>query len=157
MIADMSLATNIRAWRVWQKLSIPAVAVRTGLPEESLEAIETGASDPSASVLATLASAFGIPNSWLYGNPSQMELLLDEGEQQQLLHGGKIDPVTERIFTAMQKDCDLYVLLTAILMAGDPKLRLAATASLRSLAKQVKQPGLPWESRTPGHFEPPTD
>lgn len=153
----MSLATNIRAWRLFQKISIPTLAARTGLSEETLEAIEAGASDPPASALGTLASAFGIPSSWLYGNPSQMELLLDEGDRQQLLHAGRIDPVTERIFTAMQKDCDLYVLLTAILTSGDAKLRLAATASLRSLAKQVKQSDLPWESRTPGHFEPPTD
>jgi transcriptional regulator with XRE-family HTH domain len=153
----MSLATNIRAWRLFQRLSTTDLAGQAGLSEESLEAIETGASDPSASVLAALASAFGIPNSWLYGHPSHMDLLLEDGEQQELLQAGKLDPVTDRILRAMQKDCDLYVLLTAILTSGDPKLRLAATANLRSLATQLKQPDLPWETRKPGHFEPPSD
>jgi transcriptional regulator with XRE-family HTH domain len=153
----MSLATNIRAWRLAQKLSIAELAGRTGLSEESLETIESGASDPPASILTTLAAAFGIPNSWLYGNPSQMELLLEEDEMQEILQAGKIDPVTERMLRAMQHDGDLFVLLTAILLSGDPKLKLAATASLRSLATQVKKPDLPWESRKPGHFEPPSD
>ncbi|MFO0729744.1 MAG: hypothetical protein U0361_01885 [Nitrospiraceae bacterium] len=51
----------------------------------------------------------------------------------------------------------MFVLVTALLQSGDPKLLRAAEVSLRSLVKQAKQATVPWQSRPPGHFEPPSD
>ena len=54
-------------------------------------------------------------------------------------------------------DRSLYVLLTALMQAGDPKLLRAAEMSLRSLVKQSRQATVPWQQRPSGHFEPPND
>jgi hypothetical protein len=54
-------------------------------------------------------------------------------------------------------DRSLYVLLTALMQAGDPKLLRAAEVSLRSLVKQARQATVPWQQHPPGHFEPPSD
>ena len=153
----MSLASNIQAWRLSKKQSIAAMAMKAGLAAESLEAIEAGEHDPSASTLEALASALGVPASWLYGDPKHMEHLIDPENGAEANSAGTVDPVTERVLLGSREERELYVLLTAILMSGDPKLRLALEASLRSLAKQAKQPTVPWQSRPPGHFEPPSD
>ena len=96
---------------------------------------------------------------WLFILPSELELLCkDEDEVPaplSTLTGG--DPVLERMLLAAGHDRTLYVLLTALLQSGDPKLLRAAEVSLRSLVKQSKQATVPWQSRPPGHFEPPSD
>jgi transcriptional regulator with XRE-family HTH domain len=153
----MSIASNIQAWRLSKRQPVTALAERAGLPVESLEAIEAGELDPSASMLETLASAIGVPVSWLYGNPEHLERLLDADERVESVQAGTVDPVTQRILLGSREEYELYVLLTSILLSGEPKLRLAVEASLRSLAKQAKQPAVPWQSRPPGHFEPPAD
>ncbi len=153
----MSIASNIQAWRLSKRQSLTALAERAGLPAESLEAIEAGELDPPASTLATLASALGVPVPWLYGDPGHLERLLDADEREESVQAGAVDPVTERVLLGSRAEHELYVLLTSIVMSGDPKLRLAVEASLRSLAKQAKQPTVPWQSRPPGHFEPPSD
>ncbi len=153
----MSLASNIQAWRLSKRQSVEALAERVGLTADSLEAIEAGERNPSASTLETLASALDVPVSWLYGDPKHMELLFDADGDEETTRAGKIDPVTERVLLASRQEYELYVLLTSILLSGDPKLRLAVEASLRSLAKQARQPTVPWQSRPPGHFEPPSD
>ena len=134
-----------------------ALAEKAGLSVESLEAIEAGELDPSASMLETLAFAIGVPVSWLYGDPEHLERLLDADERAESAQAGEVDPVTERVLLGSREEHELYVLLTSILMSGEPKLRLAIEASLRSLAKQAKQPTVPWQSRPSGHFEPPSD
>lgn len=153
----MSIASNIQAWRQSKRQSVTALAERAGLTVESLEAIEAGELDPSVSTLEALASALGVPVAWLYGDPGHLERLLDADEQQEAVQANAVDPVTERVLLGSREEHELYVLLTSILMSGDPKLRLAVEASLRSLAKQAKQPTVPWQSRPPGHFEPPSD
>lgn len=153
----MSLASKIQAWRLSKRQSVATVAGKAGLAVESLEAIEAGERDPSAATLEALAAALGVPVSWLYGDPQHLKLLLDADEDEEAVQRGNVDPVTERILLGSREEFELYVLLTAILMSGDPKLRLAVEASLRSLAKQAKQPTVPWQSRPPGHFEPPND
>ena len=153
----MSIASNIQAWRLSKRQPVTVLAERAGLPVESLEAIEAGELDPSASMLETLASAIGVPVSWLYGDPAHLERLLDADERAESAQAGEVDPVTERVLLGSREEHELYVLLTFILMSGEPKLRLAIEASLRSLAKQAKQPTVPWQSRPSGHFEPPSD
>jgi len=68
-----------------------------------------------------------------------------------------VDPVMERILLGAHQERELYVLLTVLLQSGEPKLVKAAEASLRSLVKQSRQASVPWQSRPPGHFEPPSD
>ncbi|MCC2641768.1 MAG: protein of unknown function, contains binding helix-turn-helix motif [Nitrospira sp.] len=149
----------IRAWRVSQKHSETALADRAGMPSSLLEAVESEQADPDYSTLKALAGALKIPLSWLFINPSELDLLCKEDDEEPLsisaLTGA--DPVLERILLAAGHDRTLYVLLTALLQSGDPKLLRAAEVSLGSLVKQSKQATVPWQSRPPGHFEPPSD
>ncbi len=150
----MSLAVNIRAWRLSRQQSVAAVASKAGIAADAVEAIESGEQDPSASMVEALASAIGVPVSWLYSDPKHIELLIEDDEERST---AGVDPVRERVLSGAREEVELYVLLTTILQSGEPKLRLAVEASLRSLAKQAKQPTVPWQSRPPGHFEPPSD
>lgn len=149
----------IRAWRSSRNCADTALATRGGIPLSVLEDIEAEKVDPPHSVLQALADGLGIPLSWLFVHPSQMDLLCKEDEDD----GGFLnsiegaDPVVERILRAADHDRTLFVLVTALLQSGDPKLLRAAEVSLRSLVKQSKQATVPWQSRPPGHFEPPSD
>jgi len=155
----MPIGSNIQAWRVARRHSLMALATKVGLPAESLEAIEMGQTDPPLSVLEAVASALGVPPSWLHGDPKHLELLTadSDGDESESPSLHSIDPVIERILIAARHEHELYVLLTRLLQAGDPKLIRAAEVSLRSLVKQAKQATVPWGSRPPGHFEPPSD
>jgi hypothetical protein len=106
-----------------------------------------------------MASALGVPPSWLHGDPKHLELLTadPDGETSDSPSLDTVDPVIERILIGAHYERELYVLLTRLLQAGDPKLIRAAEVSLRSLVKQAKQATVPWGSRPPGHFEPPSD
>ena len=154
----MAIGTHIRAWRISRKTSIEALATTAGLSALSLEAIESGELDPSVSTLESVASVLRIPPSWLYGDPKHFNLLFtNDDERDDATHPTGIDPVTERVLLASRHARNLYVLLTALLQSGDPKLIIAAEVSLRSLVKQSKQATVPWQSSPPGHFEPPSD
>lgn len=155
----MPIGLNIQAWRISRGHSITALATKAGLAADSLEAIETGQVDIPLSIMEAVASALGVPSSWLHGDPKQLELLAadPDGEESDSPSLESIDPVIERILLAAHHDRELYVLLTRLLQAGDPKLIRAAEVSLRSLVKQAKQATVPWMSRPPGHFEPPSD
>ena len=155
----MQIGSNIQAWRVSRGLSLMALATKAGLPVDSLESIETGQADPTLSAMEAVASALGVPPSWLHGDPKHLELLTadPDGETSDSPSLDTVDPVIERILTAAHYERELYVLLTRLLQAGDPKLIRAAEVSLRSLVKQAKQATVPWGSRPPGHFEPPSD
>jgi hypothetical protein len=80
-----------------------------------------------------------------------------EGEEEEVATNAGADPVIEQVLRNVDLEPEMYVLLSAIVQSGEPKLLRAAQASLRSLAKQAKQPTVPWESRPSGHFEPPSD
>ncbi|HEV8539855.1 MAG TPA: helix-turn-helix transcriptional regulator [Nitrospiraceae bacterium] len=155
----MTLGASIQAWRLSRKLGVATLAEKTGLPAASLEAIESGELDPPASALASLATALGIPVSWLYSDPRHIQLLTTDpdGEPVESPALTSPDPVTERVLHGLEQERELYVLLTALLQSGEPKLLRAAEASLRSLVKQSRQATVPWQSRPPGHFEPPSD
>ena len=149
----------VRAWRVSQKCSENALAERAGIPAVLLQNLESELTDPSASILEALAGALKIPLPWLFIHPSEFDLLCkdDDDETAVLSNLTGADPVLERILLAAGHDRTLYVLLTALLHSSDPKLLRAAEVSLRSLVKQSKQATVPWQSRPPGHFEPPSD
>ena len=154
-----NVGTFIRAWRISQKCSEQALAERAGIAASVLEALESEQADPQASTLEALAGALKIPLPWLFIHPTDLDLLCkdDDEEPAPLSTLTGADPVLERILVAAGHDRSLYVLLTALMQSGDPKLLRAAEVSLRSLAKQSKQATVPWQSRPPGHFEPPSD
>ena len=153
------IGTLVRAWRVSQKCSAQACAERAGIATSLLESLESEQADPSASTLEALAAALKIPLPWLFIHPTELELLCKDDDEEpaplSTLTGG--DPVLEKVLLAAGHDRTLYVLLTALLQSGEPKLLRAAEVSLRSLVKQSKQATVPWQSRPPGHFEPPSD
>lgn len=155
----MAIGAYVQAWRLARRQSVETLAAKAGVPSTSLDAIESGELDPTVSTLETLAAALGIPPSWFHSDPKHLNLLTadPDGETSESLPTGSVDPVTERVLLGTRQNRGLYVLLTALLQSGDPKLLRAAEVSLQSLVKQSKQATVPWQTRPPGHFEPPSD
>ena len=153
----MALGQQIQAWRISRGHSIDDLAAESHLLPHVLEDIEAEVVDPSASLLEALAAAMKIPPAWLFSHPTSFRTLFDDPEED--THGSPEgpDPVTERILSGSRMDRSLYVLLTAIMQSGEPKLLRAAEVNLRSLVKQAKQATIPWQNRPSGHFEPPSD
>ena len=121
--------------------------------------MESGKLDPSDSTRESLACGLGIPASWLDIAPATIKLLLDSSDEEGVdgIDFYTSDPVTKHIFRGYQQYPELYVLFTTLLQGGEPKLLRAAEVNLRSLLKQAKTASVPWQSRPPGHFEPPSD
>lgn len=154
----MSIGPLIQAWRLSRKYSISALSKAAGLTPDVLEQIEADQADPQMCTLEALAGALRIPAPWLFENPHSFDVLFkDTEEEEEELNPSQVDPVTDRILAGCRMDRSLYVLLTALLQAGDPKLLRAAEVSLRSLVKQSRQATVPWQQRPSGHFEPPND
>jgi len=153
----MALGQHIQAWRVSRGHSVDALACESQIPPHVLERIESEEVDPSASILESLAAALKIPPSWLFSDPTSFRTLFDDPEDVENSTPSGPDPVTERILAGSRMDRSLYVLLTAIIQSGEPKLLRAAEVNLRSLVKQAKQATIPWQNRPSGHFEPPSD
>jgi transcriptional regulator with XRE-family HTH domain len=153
----MALGQQIQAWRISRGQSVDDLSAESNIPPHLLEEIEAEEVDPSASVLETLAAALKIPPAWLFSHPTSFRTLFDDPEEDEHTTPAGPDPVTERILTGSRMDRALYVLLTAIVQSGEPKLLRAAEVNLRSLVKQAKQATIPWQNRPSGHFEPPND
>ena len=153
----MALGQQIQAWRISRGHSVDDLAAELHLLPHVLEEIEAEVIDPSASQLEALAAALKIPPAWLFSHPSSFRTLFDDPESDASFTPAGPDPVTERILAGSRMDRSLYVLLTAIMQSGEPKLLRAAEVNLRSLAKQAKQATIPWQNRPSGHFEPPSD
>ena len=154
---SMAIGALIHAWRVSRGQSLEEVAAEAQLSPVALEEIEAECVDPSASTIESLASALKVPMAWLFTHPNTFEVLFERPEEENAMTPGGPDPITDRILAGSRMDRSLYVLLTAILQSGEPKLLRAAEASLRSLVKQSKQATMPWQNRPSGHFEPPSD
>ena len=122
-----------------------------------LEQIESAETDPSSTTLQALAAALRIPPGWLFDSPQSFACLFNDGDDEAEPDASQPDPVAERIVAGSRMDRSLYVLLTTLVQAGDPKLLRAAEMSLRSLVKQSRQATVPWQQRPSGHFEPPSD
>jgi transcriptional regulator with XRE-family HTH domain len=153
----MVLGQRIQAWRISRGHSVDDLAAESHLSARLVEDIETGVVDPPASILEVLAAALRVPPAWLFSHPSSFRTLFDDSEDEANSTPPGPDPVTERILAGSQMDRSLYVLLTAIMQSGDPKLLRAAEVNLGSLVKQAKQATVPWQNRPSGHFEPPND
>jgi transcriptional regulator with XRE-family HTH domain len=153
----MALGQQIQAWRISRGRSINDLASDSRLPPHMLAQIEAEEIDPSASLLEALATALKIPPAWLFSHPTSFRTLFEDPEDDANSIPAGPDPVTERILAGSRMDRSLYVLLTAIVQSGEPKLLRAAEVTLRSLVKQAKQASVPWQNRPSGHFEPPSD
>ncbi len=153
----MALGQQIQAWRISRGHSVDDLAAESRLLPHMLEEIEAEEVDPSASLLEALAAALKIPPAWLFSHPTSFRTLFDDPEEDASSIPAGPDPVTERILAGSRMDRSLYVLLTAIMQSGEPKLLRAAEVNLRSLVKQAKQATIPWQNRPSGHFEPPSD
>lgn len=154
---DMAIGLQIQAWRLSQGHSVDDLAAKSGLLPNQLDEIEAEEVDPPTSILEALAAALKIPPAWLFSHPLSFRTLFDDPEDVDISIPSGPDPVTERILAGSRMDRSLYVLLTAIMQSGEPKLLRAAEVNLRSLAKQAKQATVPWQNRPSGHFEPPND
>lgn len=153
----MPIGPLIQAWRLSRKQSVESLSAAAGITAELLEHIEADQNDPSTSTIEALAAALRIPPPWLFETPQSFDSLFKDQEEQDEPAPSEVDPVTNRILAGSRMDRSLYVLLTALMQAGDPKLLRAAEMSLRSLVKQSRQATVPWQQRPPGHFEPPSD
>ena len=153
----MALGEQIQAWRISRGRSVDDLATELSLLPRVLEEIEAGEIDLQLSRLEALAAALKIPPAWLFSHPISFRTLFDDPEEDAVSIPAGPDPVTERILAGSQMDRSLYVLLTAIMQSGEPKLLRAAEVNLRSLVKQAKQATIPWQNRPSGHFEPPSD
>ena len=153
----MSIGPLIQAWRLSKKHSLQSLSDISGISATFLEQIEADQIDPSTTTLQTLAGALRIPPTWLFENPQSFTYLFADSDEGEGPDPSQLDPVTERILTASRMDRLLYVLVTTLLQAGDPKLLRAAEVSLRSLVKQSRLTMVPWQQRPSGHFEPPND
>jgi len=155
----MSIGACIQAWRQARGVSASALAKKAGLTTATVESIEADQTDPSIAVVAAFARILGIPTPWIFEDPKHIELWRDDsdGEHSTTLPVDSPDPVMQQILQATRQDRTLFALLSALVQNGDPKLLRAAEMSLRSLVKQARQATVPWLSRPPGHFEPPSD
>ena len=153
----VAIGQLIQAWRISRGHSVDDLAAEAHLLPHVLEGIEAEEVDPTASILEALAAALKIPPAWLFSHPTSFRTLFDDPENDASFAPTGPDPVTERILAGSRMDRSLYVLLTAIMQSGEPKLLRAAEVNLRSLVKQAKQATIPWQNRPSGHFEPPND
>jgi transcriptional regulator with XRE-family HTH domain len=149
----MRFGERIGAWRVARRVAPEELARRAGIDPARLDAIERGDEDPTASTVASLASALAIPPGWLHDDPKRLLALIADDEDGTT----GTDPVTERILAASQVERTLFVLVAQLVCSAEPRLVRAAEVSLLSLVKQIPKTTVPWESRPPGHFEPPSD
>jgi transcriptional regulator with XRE-family HTH domain len=153
----MSIGLLIQAWRLSRKHSVSSLSEAAGLAPGILEEIEADQVEPQIGTVEAVARALRIPTPWLFESPQSFAALFTDAEEEEELNPSQVDPVTDRILAGCRMDRSLYVLLTALLQAGDPKLLRAAEVSLRSLVKQSRQATVPWQQRPSGHFEPPND
>jgi len=149
----MRFGERIVAWRVARRVAPEELARRAGIDPTRMDAIERGDEDPTASTLASLASGLGIPPGWLHDDPKRLLALTADDDE----GSASPDPVTERILAASQMERTLFALVAQLVSAAEPRLVRAAEVSLLSLVKQIPRTTVPWESRPPGHFEPPSD
>lgn len=147
---------HVRAWREHYGISLEDLAQKAGLAPERLQAIEHGECDCSLASLHRLSHALDIPVTWLLVPPTIVQYLQDHDRYREAAPpAGR--PLAEYLARGIHEREDLFLLLTALVQHGDPKLLRAAEVNLRSLLKQARTATLPWQARPSGHFEPPSD
>lgn len=155
----MSKQLYLQQWCQYRHLTLAQLSHQTDIELECLQSILNGSMDPSLSLLDTLATQLAIPTSWLHDDPQVIQRLWNDADEDKpvLPEDLSIDPLFERMIRVRRNHPELFVLLTNLIHHGDPKLIRAAHVNLQSLSKQIRATTLPWGSRPPGHFEPPSD
>jgi transcriptional regulator with XRE-family HTH domain len=155
----MSSDLYLQQWCQYRQVSLAQISDQTGLELTSLESVRNGSLDPTLSLLETIAKELAIPTSWLHHDPQVIQKLWNDADEDEpeLPEPHAMDPLFERMIHLRHEHPELFVLLTNLVHHGDPKLIRAAHVNLQSLSKQIRATTLPWGSRPPGHFEPPSD
>lgn len=155
----MAHTLYLHQWCQCQHLTLAQLSEQTGIALETVRSVQEGSIDPSLSLLNTLAEQLHIPTSWLLHDPQVMERLWNDPDEEdpELPDDHSIDPMFTRMIQAYRQHPELFVLLTNLVQYEDPKLIRASQVNLQSLVKQIRKTTLPWGSRPPGHFEPPSD
>ena len=155
----MSQELYLQPWCQYRHLSLSEIAEQSTLDLNTLEAVQNGSVDPTVSLLNTIAKHLQIPTSWLHYHPLTIQRLWNDldDDQPELPIDHAVDPIFERMIQARRDYPDLFTLLTNLIHHDDPKLIRAAHVNLQSLSKQIRTTTVPWGSRPPGHFEPPSD
>ncbi len=155
----MSKHLYMQQWCQYRQVTLAQLSNRTDISLDNLESFQQGSLDPCLSLLDTIAAQLAIPTSWLHDDPQVIQRLWNDADEDEpfLPDDLSIDPLFERMIQVRRDHPDLFVLLTNLIHHGDPKLIRAAHVNLQSLSKQIRATTLPWGSRPPGHFEPPSD
>jgi transcriptional regulator with XRE-family HTH domain len=155
----MAYTLYLHQWCQYQHLTLFQLSDQSSIELETLRSVQEGRMDPSLSLLDTIAEQLHIPTSWLLHDPQVMQRLWNDPDEEQpeLPDDHSIDPIFARMIQAHRQRPELFVLLTTLIHHEDPKLIRAAHVNLQSLSKQIRATTLPWGSRPPGHFEPPSD
>ncbi len=156
----MSFPQFLEQWGKIKGLSLRDVAQRSSVEFENLENLREGTWDPPLSVLTAIAASLDIPVSWLFIDPLVIQRLWSDPEEEEDMLPPPTqspDPVLHRVIQESRRHPELFTLLTSLAHHGDPKLIRAAQVNLQSLLKQARTTTVPWGSRPPGHFEPPSD
>ena len=155
----MSIHQHLIQWCQAKGLSLADLSRQTGVAMTKLQNLQKGEWDPSLSVMTSIAQSLDIPVSWLHCDPGTIRRLWNDPDEDnpELPDLSSAEPIFQRIIQTSREYQDIFILLTSILHHGDPKLIRAAQVSLQSLLKQARPTTVPWGSRPPGHFEPPSE
>ena len=155
----MSIHQYLSHWCRAKGQSLADLSRSTGVPVAMLQDSRKGAWDPPLSVITAIAQSLDIPVAWLHSDPRTIQRLWNDPDEDhpELPDFFTPDPVFQRFIQISRDYPDHVALLTSLLHHEDPKLIRAAQVSLQSLLKQARPTTLPWGSRPPGHFEPPSD
>jgi transcriptional regulator with XRE-family HTH domain len=136
----MPIGPLIQAWRVFRHQSIQSLSDAAGIDAQLLVQIEENQTDPSACTIEALAAALRVPAPWLFEPPQSFATLFDDQDDEDGPSPTQPDPVTERILSGSRMDRSLYVLLTALVQAGDPQLGEAVPPDDRTMATTALGP-----------------
>ncbi|MDR4494588.1 MAG: helix-turn-helix domain-containing protein [Nitrospirales bacterium] len=155
----MSIHLHLSAWCQHKGISLADLSRKTGVDLASLQNFQKGEWDPPLSTITTMAQELEVPISWLHSDPRTIQRLWNDPDDDnpELPDPSLSDPIFQRMIDISREYPDIFISLTSILHHGDPKLIRAAQINLQSLLKQARPTTLPWGSRPPGHFEPPSD
>jgi len=155
----MSIHHHLSHWCQAKGLTLADLSRQTGVAMTNLQDFQNGEWDPPLSVITSIAQSLDVPMSWLLSDPRIIQRLWNDPDEDypKLPDASSPDPIFQRMIQTSREYQDIFVLLTSILHHGDPKLIRAARVNLQSLLKQARPITLPWGSRPPGHFEPPSD
>ena len=155
----MSLHLYLNSWCQHKGLSLADLSQKTGVALTNLQNFQKGEWDAPLSAITAIAQSLDVPVAWLHSDPRTIRRLWNDPDEDnpEFPDTSSSDPIFQRIFEVSREYQDIFVLLTSLLHHGDPKLIRAAQVSLQSLLKQARPTTVPWGSRPPGHFEPPSD